>query len=339
MIQEVISKLVERVDLEEEELAAVFQKVMDGVATPSQVTALLVALRMKGETITEITAAAKVMLEKAVRVNTGSLNTVDLCGTGGDGLGTFNISTVSSFIVAGAGVPVAKHGNRSVSSPVGSADVLEQLGVNINLSTDGAERCLNDVGIVFLFAPRFHPAMKNVAVPRKEIGIRTIFNILGPMVNPACVRHQVMGVYSDVLIEPIAKALRNLGSSHAMVVNGADTLDEITVTGKTSVAELKDGVVKTYKLDPFELGFKKRKIEELSGGKSHKENADILLSILRGEEREAKRDICILNSAAGLVVAGAAPGMQEAVEMATKSVDSGRALEKLNELIKFSINW
>lgn len=339
MIQEVISKLVERVDLEEDELAAVFQKVMDGVATPSQVSALLVALRMKGETISEITAAAKVMLEKAVRINTGSLNTVDLCGTGGDGLGTFNISTVSSFIVAGAGVPVAKHGNRSVSSPVGSADVLEQLGVNINLSPEGAERCLNEVGIAFLYAPNFHPAMKNVAVPRKEIGIRTIFNMLGPMVNPACVRHQVMGVYSDVLIEPIAKTLRNLGSSHAMVVNGSDTLDEITVTGKTSIAELKDGVVKTYKLDPFELGFKKRKIEELAGGKSHKENADILLSILKGEEREAKRDICILNSAAGMVVAEAASGMQEAVEMANESLDSGKALAKLNELIKFSVNW
>ncbi len=339
MIQETIAKLVERVDLEEDEIASVFDKVMDGVATPSQIAALLVSLRMKGETISEITGAAKVMLEKAVKINPAAPNVVDLCGTGGDGLGTFNISTVSSFIVAGAGVPVAKHGNRSVSSPVGSADVLEQLGVNINLSPQAAEKCLNEVGIVFLFAPNFHPAMKNVAVPRKEIGIRTIFNILGPMVNPACIKNQVMGVYSDVLIEPIAKTLRNLGSNHAIVVNGADTLDEITVTGKTSVAELKDGVVKSYKLDPFELGFQKRKLEELAGGKTNKENADILISILKAEEKGARRDICILNAAAGIIVSGVTKDMEDAVAMARDSLDSGRAFQKLNELIKFSVKY
>lgn len=339
MIQEAIAKLVERVDLDEDEIVSVFDKVMDGVATPSQIAALLVSLRMKGETISEITGAARVMLEKAVKINPEAPNVVDLCGTGGDGLGTFNISTVSSFIVAGAGVPVAKHGNRSVSSPVGSADVLEQLGVNINLPHQAAEKCLNELGIVFLFAPNFHPAMKNVAVPRKEIGIRTIFNILGPMVNPACIKHQIMGVYSDVLIEPIAKTLRNLGSNHAIVVNGSDTLDEITVTGKTSVAELKDGVVKSYKMDPFELGFKKRKIEELIGGKTNKENADILISILKGEEKEAKRDICVLNAAAGIIVSDVARDMEDAVEMARESLDSGKAFKKLNELIKFSVKY
>lgn len=335
MIQELISRLVERVDLEEEEVASVFNNVMDGVATPAQISALLVSLRMKGETIPEITGAARVMLEKAVKITPDASNVVDLCGTGGDGTGTFNISTVSSFIVAGAGVPVAKHGNRSVSSPVGSADVLEELGVDINLSPESAEKCINETGIVFLFAPNYHPAMKNVAVPRKEIGIRTIFNLLGPMVNPACIKRQVMGVYSDVLIEPVAKTLRNLGSVHAIVVSGADTLDEITVTSKTSVAELKDGVVKSYKLDPFELGFKKRKIEELLGGKSSRENADILLAVLKGEETEAKREICVLNAAAGLVVSGVAGDMEDAVEMAEESLDSGKAYQKLNDLIKF----
>lgn len=338
MIKEVITKLVERVDLEEEEIATVFDKVMDGEATSSQIAALLVALRMKGETISEITGAARVMIDKAIKITPDSENVIDLCGTGGDGLGTFNISTVSSFIAAGAGVPVAKHGNRSVSSPVGSADVLEQLGVKIDLSADNAAKCLNEIGIVFLFAPNFHPAMKNVALPRKEIGIRTIFNILGPMVNPACVKRQVMGVYSDVLIEPIAKTLRNLGSSHAIIVNGSDTLDEITVTGKTSVAELKDGVVKSFKFDPSELGFRKRKLEELSGGRTTRENADILLSILEGAEQEAKMDISVLNAAAGIVVSGAAQDMEEAVEMARESVNSGRALQKLNDLIKFTVN-
>lgn len=336
MIQELISRLVERVDLEEEEVTSVFNMVMDGVATPAQISALLVSLRMKGETIPEITGAARVMLEKAVKITPEASNVVDLCGTGGDGIGTFNISTVSSFIVAGAGVPVAKHGNRSVSSSVGSADVLEMLGVDINLSPESAEKCINETGIVFLFAPNYHPAMKNVAVPRKEIGIRTIFNLLGPMVNPACIKRQVMGVYSDVLIEPVAKTLRNLGSTHAIVVNGADTLDEITVTGKTSVAELKDGVVKSYKFDPFELGFKKRKLEELLGGTSSRDNADILVSVLKGEETEAKREICVLNAAAGLVVSGTAGDMKDAVEMAEESLDSGKAFQKLNELIKFT---
>lgn len=339
MIQEAIAKLIERVDLEEEEIASVFDAVMEGKATPSQIAALLVSLRMKGETIAEITGAAKVMLDKAVKIHPERENVVDLCGTGGDGLGTFNISTVSSFIVAGADVPVAKHGNRSVSSPVGSADVLEQLGVNINLDAQTAEKCINETGIVFLFAPLFHPAMKNVAVPRKEIGVRTVFNLLGPLVNPALIKYQVMGVYSDVLLEPVAKTLRNLGSNHAFVVSGAATLDEITVTGKTSVAELKDGVVKTYKLDPFELGFKKRKLEELLGGKSSKENADIMLSVLEGEEKGAKRDVCLLNAAVGLVVSGVVSDMKDALDMAVDSLDSGSALQKLNDLIKFTGNY
>jgi anthranilate phosphoribosyltransferase len=335
MIKEAISKVVERIDLEEEEMAKVMERMMDGVASPSQMAAFLVGLRMKGESISEITGAAKVMRDKAIRIQPVYPVVVDLCGTGGDQKGTFNVSTVASFIVAGAGIPVAKHGNRSVSSQVGSADVLEELGVNINLTPEAAERCLNEIGITFLFAPIYHPAMKNVSQSRRDIGIRTIFNLLGPITNPAGVKHQLMGVYSEVLLEPIAKVLRNLGYLRAMVVHGIDCLDEITVTGKTQVAELKCGMVKTYQIDPLELGFKRRKLDELKGG-DVRENARILVSILKGEEREAKRDIAVLNAAAAILIGEGASDMKEAIAKAEDSIDSGKALEKLNELIRFS---
>lgn len=338
MIKEAIAKIVERIDLEEDEMAQVVQKMMNGTATPSQIAAILIGLRMKGEAVSEITGAAKVMMDKATKIRSENPATVDLCGTGGDQQGTFNISTVASFIAVGAGVSVAKHGNRSVSSQVGSADVLEELGVNINLSPRGAERCLNEVGIAFLFAPLYHPAMKGVSQPRKDIGIRTIFNILGPITNPAGVKHKVMGVYSEVLVSPIAKVLRNLGYVRAMVVHGSDSLDEITVTGKTQIAELKDGMVKTYQFDPADLGFKRRRLEELKGG-SAKENAQILLSILSGEEREAKREVSVLNAAAAILVAGAASDMKEAIGKAEESIDTRKALNKLNDLIRFTRNW
>jgi anthranilate phosphoribosyltransferase len=338
MIKEAIAKVVERIDLQEDEMTVVMKKMMEGVATPSQMSAFLVGLRMKGESISEITGAAKVMREKATKIKANYNIVVDLCGTGGDQQGTFNVSTVASFIVAGVGVPVAKHGNRSVSSQVGSADVLEELGVNIDISPKGAEQCLNEVGITFLFAPIYHPAMKNVSQPRRDIGIRTIFNVLGPITNPAEVKHQVMGVYSEVLVEPMAKVLRNLGYVRAMVVHGSDSLDEITVTGKTQVAELKDGMVKTYQLDPLDLGFKRRRLDEIRGGNA-RENAQILLSILNGEEREAKREIAVLNAAAGILVSGAASDMKEAITRAEESIDTKRALNKLNELIKFTRNW
>lgn len=338
MIQEAIAKVVERVDLEEEEMAEVMGEMMEGGATASQIGAFLTGLRMKGESVAEITGAAKVMRDKSEKISPLDPLTVDLCGTGGDGLGTFNVSTVASLIAAGAGVSVAKHGNRSVSSRVGSADVLEELGVNINLTPEAAEKCLNEVGITFLFAPGYHPAMKNVAAPRKEVGIRTIFNILGPMTNPAGVKHQLMGVYSEVLLEPIAKVLRNLGSQRAMIVHGSDQLDELTVTSKTTVAELKEGVVKTYQLDPHELGIKKWELEELKGGNAV-DNAQIALSILRGEDTEAKRDISILNAAAAIYVADKASSMSESLEMAAESIDSKKALDKLNQFINFSRNY
>jgi anthranilate phosphoribosyltransferase len=338
MIKEGIARVAERIDLEEKEMAQVMEEMMGGTASPSQMAAFLMGLRMKGETVSEITGAAKIMRDKARKIKSSHSVIVDLCGTGGDQQGTFNVSTVASLIAAGAGAPVAKHGNRSVSSQVGSADVLEDLGVNINISEKGAERCLNEIGIVFLFAPSYHPAMKNVSQLRKEIGVRTIFNVLGPLTNPADVKHQVMGVYSEVLVEPMAKVLRNLGYVRAMVVHGADMLDEITVTGKTQIAELKDGMIKTYQFDPTESGFKRRKLEELKGG-STMENAKILLSILRGEEREAKREIAVLNAAAGILVSGIAGEMKDAIEMAGDSIDSSKALSKLNDLIRFTKNW
>lgn len=335
MIKESISKVVERIDLTEQEMEGVMSLVMEGVATPSQIAALLVGLRMKGETVAEITGAARVMREKCRRIVPKDPKAVDLCGTGGDRQGTFNVSTTASIIAAGAGVTVAKHGNRSVSSSVGSADVLEELGVNIALSPEESERCLNEIGIAFLYAPFYHPAMKNVSEPRTEIGIRTIFNILGPMTSPAAVTHQIIGVYSEVMLEPIAKALRNLGATRCMVVHGLDGMDEITVTGKTHVAELKDGIVKSYHLDPLEFDMKRRKPDELKGG-TVRENAHIVLSILRGEEREAKRDIAVLNAAAAILVSDGARDLKEAIEIATEAVDSKKALNKLNELIKFT---
>lgn len=339
MISEVIEKLVERVDLEENEIALVFDMMMEGKTTPSQVAALLVALRIKGESISEITGAAKAMIDKSIKIKHKFDNAVDLCGTGGDGQGTFNISTAASFVVAGSGVPVAKHGNRSVSSPVGSADVFEELGVKINLPPEGAEKCLNETGMVFLFAPIYHPAMKNVAQPRKEIGIRTIFNILGPILNPASVKNQIIGVYGEFLLEPIAKVLRNIGSNHAIVIHGADSMDEITITGKTSVAELKDGIVRKYQIDPSEFGFKKRELEEILGGSTKKENAEIVLSVLKGEEKEAKRDVTVLNAAAAIFVSGVVSDFEEAIEVANESIDNGNAMAKLVELTKFTTSW
>jgi anthranilate phosphoribosyltransferase len=336
MIKEAISKLVERIDLEEDEMSAVVEQMMEGEATPAQISSFLVALRMKGESVPEITGAAKAMFEKAGKVATSREAVVDLCGTGGDSLGTYNISTTASFIVAGAGVPVAKHGNRSVSSPVGSADVLEALGVDISHTSELAGKCLDEIGIVFLFAPIYHPAMKYVAGPRKEVGIRTVFNILGPIVNPARVKHQVMGVYSEVLIDPVVKVLRNLGHKSAMVVHGSDSLDELTISGKTIVSELKDGMVRKYQLDPAELGIKRRELKELRGGANPKDNAEIVLSILKCEEKEAKRDVALLNAAAAIYVAERAEDMTEALSAAEESLDSGAALKKLNELISFT---
>jgi len=339
MVSETISALVNRLDLEESEISSIFEQMMNGKLTDSQIAAFLVGMRIKGETIQEITGTAKVMIDKAVKINHSYDNVVDLCGTGGDTHGTFNISTAASFVVAGAGVPVAKHGNRSVSSYVGSADVLEELGVKIDIKPAGAEKCLQKTGITFLFAPIYHPAMKNVATVRKEIGIRTIFNLIGPIINPANVKHQIIGVYNEFLIEPVAKVLRNLGSKHVLVVHGSDSMDEITVTSPTSIAELKDGIVKTKLLDPRDFKFKNHKLSEILGGKTSRENADILLDILNGKDKGAKRDATLLNAAAAILVSDKVSEFSEAIDLAKESIDNGSAMKKLENLVKFTNDW
>lgn len=337
-ITEGIAKVVERIDLEEDEMIQIMENIMNGSVSESQIGAFLVALRMKGESISEITGAAKVMRAKSKKVHCSHPVVIDLCGTGGDMQGTFNISTVASFITVGAGVAVAKHGNRSVSSKVGSADMLEKLGVNIDIDSQGAEKCLNKTGFTFLFAPLYHPAMKNVGKPRKEIGIRTIFNILGPLTNPVSLKHQVMGVYSQSLITPLAKVFRNLGYERAMVVHGADSLDEFSVTGITDVAELNNGIVKTHQVDPMELGLNKWSLDELKGD-DLEQNANIALSILKGEEQGAKREVSILNAAAAILTANKADDLKHAIEKATESIDSGKAITVLNNVVKFTTSW
>ncbi len=336
MITEVISKLVEGGDLSEKEVAAVFDLMMEGELPESQMAAFLTALRMKGETVSEITGVAKALLGKAEKIDCDRETAVDLCGTGGDGSGTFNISTTAAFIVSGAGVTVAKHGNRSVSSPVGSADVLEALGVKIGISPPLAQRCLSETGIAFLFAPVYHPAMRNVAKCRKELGIRTVFNLIGPVVNPAGVKNQVMGVYSPQLLVPVAEVLKNLGSQKVMVVHGEGCMDEITVTGSTKVAELRDGEIAEYGLHPEDFGVKTGSQEELRGGASAAENAEITLSVLRGGENSAKTDASLLNAMAAIYVSGKAASLAEALALAKDSLLSGAALGKLEMLIEIT---
>ncbi len=336
MITEVISKLVEGGDLSEKEVTAVFDLMMEGELPESQMAAFLTALRMKGETVSEITGVAKALLGKAEKIDCDRETAVDLCGTGGDGSGTFNISTTAAFIVSGAGVTVAKHGNRSVSSPVGSADVLEALGVKVGISPALAQKCLSDAGIAFLFAPVYHPAMRNVAKCRKELGIRTVFNLIGPVVNPAGVRNQVMGVYSPHLLVPVTEVLKNLGSQNVMVVHGEGCMDEITVTGSTKVAELRDGEISEYDLHPEDFAVKTCSHEELRGGVSAAENAEITLSVLRGGENGAKTDASLLNAMAAIYVSGKAASLAEALVLAKDSLSSGAALGKLEMLIEIT---
>ena len=272
MLKRFISKVVEKEDLSEEEAREAMSVIMGGEALPTQIASFLTALRMKGETSEEITGFARAMREKAVPIRSANGEyVVDTCGTGGDGSGTFNISTAVAFVAAGAGLNVAKHGNRSVSSRCGSADVLEALGVNINLSPDKVEGCLQEVGIAFLFAPLFHPAMKYALPTRKEIGIRTVFNLLGPLTNPAGARIHLIGIYRKDLTQPIAEVLRNLGSRAALIVHGEDHLDEMSITGKTIISELKDGTIKSYEIEPEEAGLKRASLDTIQGGTPRKE--------------------------------------------------------------------
>lgn len=333
MIKEAISIIIQNISLSESEMAECMTEIMEGRATDAQIGAFLTALRIKGETIEEITAAARIMREKATKINAPE-GVIDTCGTGGDMSGTFNISTTTAIVVAAAGVPVAKHGNRSVSSQSGSADVLETLGVNIELPPEKVEKCLFETNFGFLFAPLFHPAMKFAIGPRREIGIRTIFNILGPLTNPANAKRQILGVFADRLTEPLASVLGNLGAVDAMVVHGEDGLDEITVCDGTRVSRYKDGKVETFYITPEDFGFKKADCKDLAGG-SKNENAEITLSILNGD-KGPKRDIVLMNSAAAIVVAGLAQDFKTAREIAEESIDSKKALQKLEEIKKTS---
>ncbi len=348
MIKEAIEKAVQRIDLTEQEAREVFEEIMSGKATLAQIGAFITALRMKGETVDEITGAVKVMREKSLKIRAGrsvvdidrdDINIdeetiVDTCGTGGSGTNTFNISTTVAFVVAGCGLKVAKHGNRAASSQCGSADVLEALGVNLTPDTDVVARCIREIGIGFMYAPLFHGAMKYAVTPRKEIGIRTIFNILGPLSNPANATSQVLGVYDAALTEVMAKVLRNLGTKRAFVVYGLDTLDEITITGKSRVTELKDGKIRTFLLDPAKLGLAKARIEDLKGGDA-KTNADIVRSVLRGE-KGPRRDAVLVNASAALIAGFKAKDFREGIGLAAESIDSGRAFEKLTKLIEYT---
>jgi len=330
-IQSAIKALVDGRDLTEAEMVGTMTQIMSGEATDAQIGAFLVSLRVKGETVDEIAGAAQVMRDKAVTIKHPHPSVVDTCGTGGDSSGTFNISTTSAFIAAGAGVKIAKHGNRSVSSKAGSADVLKALGVNIEADNKTVEKALDEVGIAFLFAPLMHSAMKHAIGPRREIGVRTIFNLLGPLTNPAGAKHQLIGVYDNSLTEPIADVLRRLGSGHVFVVHGSDGLDEITLTGSTQISELVDGEVSTWNLHPEDLGLKLCQPEDLLGGEAE-DNAKITLDILSGAEKGAKLDIALINASFAIVAGDKETDLTEALRKASESVSSGSALAKLKAL-------
>ena len=348
MIRETLYKVVNRQDLTEEEMVATMTEIMEGKATQAQIGAFITALRMKGETVEEITGAARVMREKALKIGSGNglvsldrddINIdqetiVDTCGTGGDGTNTFNISTTTAFVVAGAGLKVAKHGNRSVSSRCGSADVLEELGINLNITPSDVEKCLDEIGIGFLFAPLLHGAMKYAIGPRKEIGLRTIFNILGPLTNPAGANVQVLGVYEPELTRTLAEVLNRLGSKSAFVVHGVDCIDEISITGETLVSELRDGEVKDYRIHPEDFGLPCSSIDSIRGGNAT-DNAQIVRSVLNGENGP-RRDVVLLNASAALVAAAMATDFKEGIDLAQESIDSGNALKKLDHLIEMT---
>jgi anthranilate phosphoribosyltransferase len=323
--------------LQSEEAESVMNQIMRGEATEAQIGAYLMGLRMKGETQDEITGSARAMRANAERVPTryNGDSLLDTCGTGGDKSGTFNISTTVAFVAAGAGIPVAKHGNRAASSKCGSADVLAELGVNLDLTPEQVGQCVDEVGVGFLFAVKLHPAMKYAIGPRREMATRTIFNILGPLTNPAGARRQLMGVFASDLTDLLAHVLRDLGAKSALVVNGYGGLDELTVTGPNIISHYYNGGVTTYQLDPQELGFKGASIQELLGG-DVATNAAILHGVLSGKIKDARRDVVVLNAGAALVAAGKADDIPEGVVLAREIIDSGAALAKLDGLIACS---
>lgn len=330
MMKEAIKKAIEGIDLTREEARSAMETIMNGEATDAQIGGFLVAMRLKGETVEEIASFTRVMREKATHIDAGNAQVLDTCGTGGDGAHTFNISTITAFVAAGAGITVAKHGNRSVSSKCGSADVIKELGINIDIPSEKVSECLEKVGIAFLFAPRLHASMKYAIGPRRELAVRTFFNILGPMTNPASAKRQLIGVYSRELVETVAGVLADLGSERAFVVHGNDGLDEITTTSETFIAEVKNGKVNTYSISPEDFSVKRAALNDLEGGDTSK-NAAIFTSILSGDTCPG-RDIVILNSAFAICAGGGVDTPEEGLKIAEKSIDSGAAMSKYKAL-------
>jgi len=333
-MQSAIRAVTEDHDLTEEEMHSVMQTIMTGEATQAQIGGFLIGLRMKGETVDEITAGAKVMRDLAARVDVSGPHLVDTCGTGGDAANTFNISTASAFVVAAAGGKVAKHGNRSVSSKSGSADVLEAAGVNLDLTPEQVAQCINETGIGFMFAPKHHSAMKHAIGPRKEMGVRTIFNVLGPLTNPAGAPNQVLGVFSNHWVEPLAEVLGRLGSEHVLVVHSQDGMDEISIGAPTFVAELKGGKVDTYTIAPEDFGMKRGDVDGL-GVSSADESLEVIKRVFDGE-KSAARDIVQLNAGAAVYVAGLASTLVDGIAAAGQVIDSGAAGQKLQALVDLS---
>jgi len=335
MIKKALAMLVQGNNLSKDEAKEVMSDIMQGKATSAQIAAFLIALRMKRETVQEIVGMAEEMMNNALSFKWEGDTLVDTCGTGGDGIGTFNISTVCAFVIAGAGVKVAKHGNRALSSRCGSADVLEEIGVRLNLSPHLIKRALEEIGIGFLYAPSFHQAVKYALPARREMGIRTVFNLLGPLANPLKANVRLMGVYDPSLISTIAEVMVWMGVKRAFIVWGEDGLDEVSVSSRTRIVELKEGNIKSYLLEPESAGINRYPLREIKGG-DKRLNAQIIRSILEGKERGAKRDIVLINSAFPLLGAGVAKNIREGVKIAAESIDSGKALEKLNLLVEFT---
>ena len=340
MFKDILNQLLNRQDLSSEQMLAAMHQVMGGELTLAQISAFLIALRCKGETVDEIAAAATVMRELSIKVAVRDrAHLVDTCGTGGDGIQTFNVSTVSAFVAAAAGAKVAKHGGRSVSSACGSADVLEVLGVNVNQTPRQVGKSVDEIGIGFMFAPNHHSAMKHAAPVRKELGVRTLFNLLGPLTNPANAKRQVMGVFDKSLTGKLAQVLQKLGSEHVLVVHGADGMDEISFTGDTFVAELKNGKVSEYVLNPAQFGLKIHALKSIRVENAEQSKA-MILDVLNGKNsagtQSAARDIVLLNAGAAIYVAGLQPNIHAGIEYAAKMIDSGTAKEKLQQLVQFT---
>ncbi|WP_029520274.1 anthranilate phosphoribosyltransferase [Persephonella sp. IF05-L8] len=336
MIKELIRKITEFKDLSPEETENLFSLLMKGELTDAQIGAVLVGLKMKGETVDEISSAAKIMRKNAVKVPVkDKSNLVDTCGTGGDKINTFNVSTITAFVVAGAGAKVAKHGNRSVSSKCGSADIMEALGINIEMPPEKAAKALEEIGLAFLFAPIYHPAMKNVIRQRREIGVRTIFNILGPLSNPAEAKYQLMGVYDQKLVEPLSRVLVNLGIERAFVVHGMEGLDEVSITGETLVGEVNEGEINIYTVRPEDFGLKSASLQDIQGG-DLEYNLKIALSILEGKDNSPKTDFVAINAAFALKVVGIVDNIKEGIELAKETIYSKKAYRVLENLRDFN---